>query len=195
MFKSLGNLIHRTPWWGLCLGGLFILVALVMFATPVHMLRMSESGRTPQEKSAIKREINLAFGDRALTIAEAVVGSMKARATDPERVRELDRALAEMARARDELSKAQAKTGGVVGEIARNAADAALETAIAAAGSALESATEAREAIEEARDDAIEKLRDVKNTGVPVRAMNENADVTRVDQLDHIHQDHPQENR
>ena len=77
MFKSLGNLIHRTPWWGLTFGGLFILVALVMFATPIHLLRLPDSGKTPAEKSAIKREINLAFGDRALTIAESVVRSMK----------------------------------------------------------------------------------------------------------------------
>jgi hypothetical protein len=158
MFKSLGNLIHRTPWWGLILGGVVILAALVMFATPIHLLRLSDSGKTPGEKSAIKREINLAFGDRALTVAESVVGTMKARATDPDRIRELDHALAEMARARDELSRAQAGISDVVGESARNAADAALETATAAAESALESATEAREAIEEARGDAIQKL-------------------------------------
>jgi Histidine kinase len=158
MFKSLGNLIHRTPWWGLILGGLFILVALVMFAAPIHLLRLADSGKTPGEKSAIKREINLAFGDRALTVAESVVGTMKARAKDPDRIRELDHALAEMARAREKLSRAQAGISDVVGESARNAADAALETATAAAESALESATEAREAIAEARRDAIQKL-------------------------------------
>ena len=108
MFKSLGNFIYRTPWWGLILGGLVTLVALIMFATPIQLLRLSDSGATPAEKSAIKREINLAFGDRALNIAEAVVGRMKERATDPDRVRELNHALAEMARARAELSRAQA---------------------------------------------------------------------------------------
>jgi hypothetical protein len=158
MFKSLGNLIHRTPWWGLILGGVVILAALVMFATPIHLLRLSDSGKTPGEKSAIKREINLAFGDRALTVAESVVRTMKARAKDPDRIRELDHALAEMARARDKLSRAQAGISDVVGESARNAADAALESATAAAESAQESATEAREAIEEARRDAIQKL-------------------------------------
>ncbi|MBK9606930.1 MAG: histidine kinase [Betaproteobacteria bacterium] len=159
MFKSLGNLIYRTPWWGLAFGGLFILLALVMFATPIHLLRLSDSGKTPAEKSAIKREINLAFGGQALNIAESVVSTMKARATDPDRIRELDRALAEMARARDELSKAQSRVSGAGSEAARSAADAALETAMTAAESAVESATDAREAIAEAKDEAVTKLR------------------------------------
>ncbi|MBK8741567.1 MAG: histidine kinase [Betaproteobacteria bacterium] len=158
MFKSLGNLIYRTPWWGLAFGGLFILLALVMFATPIHLLRLSDSGKTPAEKSAIKREINLAFGGQALNIAESVVSTMKARATDPDRIRELDRALAEMARARDELSKAQSRVSGAGSESARSAADAALETAMTAAESAVESATDAREAIAEAKDEAVTKL-------------------------------------
>ena len=157
MFKSLGNFIYRIPWWGLILGGLFMLAALVMFATPIQLLRLSDSGATPAEKSAIKREINLAFGDRALNIAEAVVGRMKERSTDPDRVRELNHALAEMARAREELTRAQA---GVAIDSAQEANDAALETAMAAAESALESATDAREGIEEARDEAAQKLRE-----------------------------------
>ena len=159
MFKSLGNLIYRTPWWGLAFGGVFILLALVMFATPIHLLRLSDSGKTPAEKSAIKREINLAFGGQALNIAESVVSTMKARATDPDRIRELDRALAEMARAREELSKAQSRVSGAGSEAARNAADAALETAMTAAESAVESAADAREAIAEAKDEAVTKLR------------------------------------
>lgn len=160
MFKSLGNLIHRIPWWGLILGGVLTFALLVMFTTPIHLLRLSNSGKTPEEKSAIKREINLAFGDRALTVAESVVSAMKERATDPDRVRELDRALAEVGRARDQLSRAQADLGDKVGESARDAAAAALDTATDAAESALESATDAREAIQEARSDAAEKLRD-----------------------------------
>ena len=174
MFKSLGNLIHRIPWWGLIFGGLFIFAALVMFATPIHVLRLSETGKTPAEKSAIKREINLAFGDRALNIAESVVATMKERATDPDRKRELNHALAEMARARGELSKAQAGAGGIAAESARNAAAAALETATDAAESALDSAIEAREAVEEARDDAIEKLRDKGvDTTATLKSFNE----------------------
>ncbi len=160
MFRKFGDFIHGMPWWGLLLGGLLTLIALALFATPIHVLRLSESGKTPEERSAIKREINLAFGDRALDIAESVVGTMKARATDPDRKRELDQALAEMTRARQELARARSEVSGPVVESAHNAAEAALETAVDAAESNLESARDAREAIEEARDEAIAKLRE-----------------------------------
>ena len=160
MFKKLGDLIYRIPWWGLLAGGLFILIALVMFAVPIHVIRLSDHAKTPEERSAIKREINLAFGDRALDIAETVVGTMRERATDPERRRELDQALAEMARARKELSAAQSGASRRTIESAAEKAQSALETAISAAESALESASDARETLEEARNDAISKLRD-----------------------------------
>ncbi|MCY7387121.1 MAG: hypothetical protein LH481_03505, partial [Burkholderiales bacterium] len=109
MFKALGNFIHRTPWWGVALLGLFTLVALVMFTTPIHVIRLAESGATAGEKRAIKREIDLAFGDSALNVAEGIVGTMKERAVDPARKAELNRALAEFDRARKELSNALAK--------------------------------------------------------------------------------------
>jgi hypothetical protein len=167
MFRKLGDLIHRTSWFALIGGGLFVLVGLVLFAAPIHLLRMSETGRTPAERSAIKREINLAFGDRALTIAESVVKSMKARSGDPERIRDLNAALGEMERARREIERARSDVGRATGaasagarEAARAAAQAALEMATQSAESAVEAATDAREAIEQARDDAIERLKD-----------------------------------
>ena len=174
MFKSLGNLIHRTSWLTLIGGGLFVLIGLILFAAPIHLLRLPESGRTPAEKSAIKREINLAFGDRALTIAESVVRSMKSRSADPDRVRELDSALAEMERARREIERARSDVGRALasGGIARResataaraaaaaVAESALSTATTSAEAAVEAAADAREGIEQARDNAIEKLRE-----------------------------------
>ncbi len=162
MFKSLGNLIHKTPWWGLLLGGLAVLVSLVLFTLPIQVIRLSESGNTPEERRAIEREINLAFGDKALNFAEGVVQHMRERATDPDRRRELDKALNEMARARDELSAAQGDINRTARESAKEIADAAMETAVEAAQSGLDAAIEAREAIEEAKNDALEKLRDRK---------------------------------
>ena len=159
MFRRLGDWIYRIPWWGLLAGGVAVLIALALFAVPIHVLRLSDHGRTPEERKAIEREINLAFGDRALDIAQSVVGSIRARATDPERRRELDQALAEMARARNELSAARAGTSAAV-ESANQSAESAIEAAANAAESALESATEARQALEEARDDALARLRD-----------------------------------
>ena len=160
MFKSLGNLIHRTPWWGVAILGFFALVTLVMFATPIHVIRLAESGATPGEKRAIKREIDLAFGDSALNVAEGIVGTMKERANDPARKAELDRALSEIERARKELSNAQAQIGTTMRSAAREAAAAAHEAAREVAQTAIESATDARETIEEARREALDKLRD-----------------------------------
>ena len=174
MFKSLGNLIHRTSWLTLIGGGLFVLIGLLLFAAPIHLLRLPDTGRTPAEKSAIKREINLAFGDRALTIAESVVRSMKSRSADPDRARELDSALAEMERARREIERARSDVGRAVASggitqreaataaraAAAAVAESALSTATTSAEAAVEAAIDARERIEQARDDAIEKLRE-----------------------------------
>ena len=159
MFRKFGDFLYRTPWWGLLAGGVAVLIALAMFAVPIHVLRLSDRAKTPEERSAIKREINLAFGDRALDIAQSVVGTMRSRATDPERRRELDQALAEMARARKELSAARSGIGGTI-ESANESAESALEAANNAAESALTSAIEAREALEEARNDAVARLRE-----------------------------------
>ena len=160
MFKALGNFIYRTPWWGVGIFGLFTMVVLVMFTTPIHMLRLADSGATVGEKRAIKREIDLAFGDSALNVAEGIVGTMKERAKDPARKAELDRALSEIERARRELSNAEATAGSTFREATREAAEAARQAAIEVAEAAIEAATEARQTIEEARSDALEKLRD-----------------------------------
>ena len=160
MFKALGNFIHRTPWWGVAIFGLFTLVTLVMFATPIQVIRLAESGSTPGEKRAIKREIDHAFGDSALNIAEGIVGSMKQRANDPVRKAELDRALLEIDRARKELSNAEVEAGNAMRSATREAAEAAHEAARDVAQSAIDSATEARQTIEEARNEALDKLRD-----------------------------------
>lgn len=160
MFKPLGQLIHKTPWWGLILMGFTVLAALVLFATPVQVLRLSDSGNTPQEQRAIKREIQIAFGDSALNMAEEVVAAMRHRSNDTDRTAEFDRALAEIARAREELTKAQTGVGDVAQDAAREARLNALEAAHDAAQAALDAATEARQAIEESRDEATAKLKD-----------------------------------
>ena len=167
MFKAIGDLIYKTPWWGLILGGVATLTVLVMFALPIHVIRLTDSGSTPAENRAIQREINLAFGDRALNLAKGVVSAMRDRTAEPERQRELNRALAEIERARQELIRAEHEVNDVVRESAREAANAALDSATEAAESALEAAVEARDAVEEAKNDAIVRLRD---KGVDVSA-------------------------
>ncbi len=160
MFKALGNIIYKTPWWGVAIFGVLTLISLVMFATPIQVMRLAESGATAEEKRAIKREIDLAFGDNALNVAEGVVSTLKERANDPARKAEFDRALAEIERARKELSKSQTEIGSTMRAAAREAAQAANEAARDVAQAAIESAVEARETVEEARKEALDKLRD-----------------------------------
>lgn len=160
MFKAFGNLLHRTPWWGLVVFGLTVLAALTLFATPLHVLRLSDSGKNPEEQRAIKREIQIAFGDSALNMAEEVVAAMKARSNDRDRTGEFDKALAEISRAREELSRAQSEAGEWARESMLEARQNALESAQSAAESALDRAVEARESLEESRNETMEKLRD-----------------------------------
>ncbi|MES2583980.1 MAG: histidine kinase [Pseudomonadota bacterium] len=160
MFKAIGDLIHKTPWWGLILGGISTLTLLVLFTLPVQVIRLVDSGETPAERHAIQREVGLAVGSKALNLAQGVVSTIKDRTTDPERLRELERALAEIERARSELVLAQNGVDEAVADSARDAAEAAMEAATDAAESALEAAIDARQAIEETKQDAIERLRD-----------------------------------
>lgn len=173
MFKALGNLIHRTPWWALIGGGFTLLLALVLFSVPIQVIRLHGSGATPQEQRAIEREINLAFGDRALDFAENVVRAMRERTAEGGRQKELDHALAEIARAKNELYAAKSDMDRAVRESANETANAALDGAVDAAETALDAAVEAREAIEEARRDAVELLRE---RGLDVTAASQSFD-------------------
>jgi hypothetical protein len=165
MFKSLNLLIHKAPWWGLLLGGIVTLLTLLLFAAPFKVLRLSDHAATPQEKSAVQHEINQAFKDGGLSVAEGIVSAMKERAQDPSRRRELDRALAEIERARNAVSSTEHEVAQTVHEAAIEALNAAQE----AAQVAVEAAQEARETIEESRDEALQRLRakglDVSATG------------------------------
>ncbi len=171
MFKSFGNLLYRTPWWLMAASGFAILVLLLLFAVPTQVLRLENTGSTPEEKRAIKREIDRAVGDSALNFAENIVRTMKNHASDQTNKQELDDALREIARSRKELSSAQH-------DVAKKATDAnkqamieanetALEAAREAAETALQSARESREAVEETRQETADKL---KSTGVDAKA-------------------------
>ncbi len=160
MFKTIGNQIHKTPWWGLLLGGITTLVMLVFFSLPVHVIHLVDSGATPDERRAIQREVGLAVEGTALNLAQGVVSTIRERTTDAQRLRELERALTEIERAKAALARAQDGVEEAVMESAREASEAAMETARDAAESALDAATEARQAVEETRQDAVDRLRD-----------------------------------
>ena len=178
MFKAFGNFLHRTPWWAMVLIGLLTLILLGIFTLPAQVIRLSSSGETPEMNRAIKREIDSAFGDSALGLAQGVVSAMQERTTDPARRRELDVALEGIAEARREIFNAQdeikravkdAAQGAegdaaqAVRDAAKDAATAAIEGALTAAEAMLESTVERREAIQEARADVEKSL---KSAGV-----------------------------
>ncbi len=180
MFKAFGNFLHRTPWWAMLLIGLLTLILLGIFTLPAQVIRLSSSGETPEMNRAIKREIDSAFGDSALGLAEGVVSAMRERTNDPARRRELDLAQEGIAEARKEIFNAQDEIKRAASEAAKDASGAAAEAAQAAREAAkestvnaieaaraatetlLESSTERREAIEEARADVERSLKSAR---------------------------------
>jgi hypothetical protein len=174
MFKAFGTFLHRTPWWGLLLGGTVALILLIAFAVPRQVIRLAESGESPEMRRAIQREIDSAFGDSALGVAEGVVKALQKNTNDPARRAELDRAQEEIARARDEILNAQGSARESVRDAARDAANAALGAVRTATEATYEAAVERRVAIEEARAEIQSAL---KSAGVggqeAIRAVEE----------------------
>ncbi len=157
MFKAFGTFIHKTPWWALILLGLSTLAFLVIFTTPFQLLRLSESGSSPEERRLIQKEIESAWVDSGLGVAEGVVASFRERATDPARKAELDQAMEEISRARQEISNAEKDGSKAAKEAAKEAANAANEVAQNAVAAAMESVREAADGVfENARDRRIE---------------------------------------
>ncbi len=156
MFKALGNFLNKTPWWALVLLGFSTLLLLALFSTPFHLIRLSESGDTPEQRRAIKREIDHAFGDTALGAAEQVVKAMRERAQDPSRKTELDQALRDIAEARKEIFSAQRDANQSVKEAMRVAAEAARQAARDAAEATRDAARDRINSLKEARQDALD---------------------------------------
>ncbi|HRE12585.1 MAG TPA: hypothetical protein PLD37_00150, partial [Usitatibacteraceae bacterium] len=121
--KSLSNLLHRTPWAVLLLGGVLVILGLVAFLTPFHLIDYKDDGATAEERRAISREVDSAFADGALELARGAVLTMRSAAKDPSTRAELDQALTEIDRAREEMRDAGAK----VLEAKREAVDSASE--------------------------------------------------------------------
>jgi Histidine kinase len=143
--KSLSELIHKTPWWALVIGGFALLAGLAMFLLPTQLIRLEHSGATPEENKAIKREIDYAFTEGAIDFARGVVREMYERAKDPSRKEELEHAMDELDNAREGLREA----GREVLQAKREAVQATVEAA-----------TQAREAITEANAEARRALKD-----------------------------------
>src|SRR5690348_16926256 len=125
--KALTDTIHRTPWWALFVGGLLILLALAAFVTPYHIIDYRKEHATPEQRRAIKREIDNAFADNAIDIARGVLSSMRNNAADPRRREELDDALRSLDEARVELREAGREVQRARREAAQDARQAVKE--------------------------------------------------------------------
>lgn len=131
--KPVSNLLHRTPWWALLGGGLFLFLCLAVFTTPFHLINLEKSGRTAAENRAIKSEINTAFSESAIDMARGVVKEMHQRTRDPESRAELEKALSEIEQAREAVREAGAEAARVQRDANQEAAAAMNEAARAIA--------------------------------------------------------------
>jgi len=163
--KSLSTLLNKTPWWLLLGGGLLLFAFLVLFVTPFQLIRLEQSGMTPEENRAIKREIDYAFSEGAIDVARRLVKELKSHTKDPARRQELERALEEI----DGASETLREAGQEVIRAKRDAAESVTE--------AVKGATAA---ITEAQKDAARALRDagVDNPKI-TKALEESAQAAR----------------
>ena len=146
MFKYIANFLHRTPWWALVMFGLGALVFLGVFATPIKVIKLERSGDSAEMNRAIKREIESAFGESALGVAENLVSTLHQRTSDPESKQELERALKDIAEARKDIRSVNHETRDAIREAEQEARNAAREALLAARESSREIAAAVREA-------------------------------------------------
>ncbi|HUJ01772.1 MAG TPA: histidine kinase, partial [Usitatibacter sp.] len=132
--RSLSEVLHRTPWWALLIGGLALFVALVVMVTPIHLIGFERQATTPAEKRAIKNEIRSTFSEGAIDMVRGIVLEMRSHEHDAARRQELDRALGEIEQARERVRQA--------GEQAKQAGDEAKRSAEEASDEAKRSAHE-----------------------------------------------------
>ena len=144
--KPVSNFLHRMPWWALLGGGLGLFVALAIFTTPFHLIRLDKAGATPEENRAIKREIDSAFSEGAIDLARGVVKEMRDHTKDPARREELERALEELDDARQNLREA----GAEILRAKKDAADEASSAVKEAAAAIAEAKRQAERALKDA---------------------------------------------
>ena len=109
--KTISDLIHRTPWWLLIIGGVLVLLGLGVFVTPFHLIEYRHDGATAAENTAIRREVDNTLAEGAVDIARNTILAMRRATSDPARRAELDRALEE------QVDGERAQLGGVGGGV------------------------------------------------------------------------------
>ncbi len=166
--KPLSDLIHRTPWWAVVAGGIAVILGLAVFVTPFHLIEYRKEGATPEETKAIKREIDNTFAEGALEVARSAILTMRGATHDPARREELDRALAELDSARDELRdagrevlRAKREAADTVREATREAASA-IDEARRSAEVALREAGIENEKVKQALDQSLKSAKEAE---------------------------------
>jgi hypothetical protein len=175
--KPVSSFLHRMPWWALLGGGLALFIGLAVFTTPVHLMRLDQSGRSAEENRAIKREIDQAFSEGAIDIARGVVREMRDHTKDPARREELERALEEIDEARSNRREAGAEILRAKKQAAEDASDAVKEAAVAIeeaqkqAARALKDAGVENDRVKQSLDEALKAAREAQEEAR--RAANE----------------------
>ena len=98
MFKSFGNFLHRTPWWALWGGAFLIFLALVAFATPWGVFKLSKLGRNASEREAIQHEVD----NSGKAILETAFRTWSDNSKDEEQAAELKKVADSIARWREQ---------------------------------------------------------------------------------------------
>ncbi|HET9652129.1 MAG TPA: histidine kinase, partial [Usitatibacter sp.] len=169
--KPVSELLHKTPWWALLASGLALAFALAAFVTPVHIIGLQKSGQTPEQRSAIKREVDLTFSEGAIDFARGIVREMRSHATDPERKAELDEALAEIEQARQDLRQAGAEVKRAQREAGRDVTEAVRE----ASRAIVDAKQEAARALERAGIDPKDVNRSMEESLAATKKAEEDA--------------------
>jgi len=157
MFKSLGNLLHKTPWWAIFLGGLFVFLLLALFTIPFNVISLSNTGTNTVEQRAIQREVDRSFGNSALNIAERVVKAASERTEDQTRKAELNQALKDIEAAREDMNSAASEVGRARAEAAAAASEISREAKRAVRDAERQIRNDAKDEARAERDAAREK--------------------------------------
>jgi hypothetical protein len=163
MFKTLGNLLHKTPWWAIALMGLFMFLTLALFTVPFNVIHLAESGNNSAESRAIQREIDRTFGDSALTAVERVVKAMGERTSDPTRRAELEQALKDIETTRAEMFDAAAEAKATSDKARSEAREQAREAKRQAKEALRQARTEAKETAQAIKDAAKQKVDELRS--------------------------------
>jgi Histidine kinase len=125
--KPVSNVLHNTPWWLLLTVSAAVLMALAVFTVPLGLMHLSDGAATPEEKRAIKSEIETTVSESALNITLGVLREMRSRTKDPARRDEIDNAVSEMEAARESLREAGKEVTRAKKQAAQDVAEAVRE--------------------------------------------------------------------